>query len=185
MCIRDRSRSRSEGFAFRAARRTGVVDVAVALVISWAEQSDGDGGVQSVRTSVLRDDVHSQVFVPGPLRSMVSLLNRRWDKPSTRTVAEHGAVVLGHDSPPVSYTHLDVYKRQSVRRFTSLVARRSRPARRLSFDRPTRSWRRTLCGSRPVSYTHLDVYKRQVPAPVRCGPHRGRRSGVPGELRTT
>jgi hypothetical protein len=30
----------------------------------------------------------------------------------------------------------------------SRVARRSRPARRLSFDRPTRSWRRTLCGSR-------------------------------------
>ena len=39
---------------------------------------------------------------------------------------------------PVSYTHLDVYKRQ---RMLSLTLSRN--------------------GRRPVSYTHLDVYKRQ------------------------
>ena len=43
---------------------------------------------------------------------------------------------------PVSYTHLDVYKRQGQR--SPLRASPSAPS------------------ARPVSYTHLDVYKRQV-----------------------
>ena len=47
---------------------------------------------------------------------------------------------------PVSYTHLDVYKRQGRRR--SVLARLGKPARQAGGD--------------TVSYTHLDVYKRQA-----------------------
>ena len=48
---------------------------------------------------------------------------------------------------PVSYTHLDVYKRQVPCCLAWLTARMSSAS----------SWR-----SPPVSYTHLDVYKRQA-----------------------
>ena len=54
---------------------------------------------------------------------------------------------------PVSYTHLDVYKRQST---WCWKARRTSAAR--SASRPTPC--RTSVVS--VSYTHLDVYKRQI-----------------------
>ena len=54
---------------------------------------------------------------------------------------------------PVSYTHLDVYKRQSV---NGLV----------TYDNG--SGTKADIGAKlyiiPVSYTHLDVYKRQTPA---------------------
>ena len=53
---------------------------------------------------------------------------------------------------PVSYTHLDVYKRQPLLRST---ARRACESRRS---------RRTTVSSATVSYTHLDVYKRQFMA---------------------
>ena len=58
--------------------------------------------------------------------------------------------------PTVSYTHLDVYKRQDGYR---------------RFARGTEHFAGTgcllqhccgLCAGLPVSYTHLDVYKRQV-----------------------
>ena len=51
---------------------------------------------------------------------------------------------------PVSYTHLDVYKRQSLFLFISNLVL----ARLLSPDD-------FGCIAMPVSYTHLDVYKRQ------------------------
>ena len=54
-------------------------------------------------------------------------------------------VVTG--SPPVSYTHLDVYKRQLQYSAPRLPSADGRPRAR---------------AVRPVSYTHLDVYKRQV-----------------------
>ena len=50
----------------------------------------------------------------------------------------------------VSYTHLDVYKRQAACRASSRVSAR--------ISTPTI---RRLSGSTAVSYTHLDVYKRQ------------------------
>ena len=53
----------------------------------------------------------------------------------------------------VSYTHLDVYKRQTLQRAPPLHKRLS-PSTGRSPDSP-------LC--EPVSYTHLDVYKRQPP----------------------
>ena len=66
---------------------------------------------------------------------------------------------------PVSYTHLDVYKRQRLRQYKNPYkgAQQQRPARQ--------QHRRLFChkkkgygdpGHGAVSYTHLDVYKRQV-----------------------
>ena len=58
---------------------------------------------------------------------------------------------------PVSYTHLDVYKRQLLRKaeqkrllFTS-IREKLDTIRKMVTDSLT-----------PVSYTHLDVYKRQA-----------------------
>ena len=50
------------------------------------------------------------------------------------------------DGTSVSYTHLDVYKRQFCGRMPDV-------------PRPIQYGRMVYC--RPVSYTHLDVYKRQ------------------------
>ena len=36
-------------------------------------------------------------------------------------MADHGFFVAGYDKDPVSYTHLDVYKRQPLRRATASV----------------------------------------------------------------
>ena len=51
---------------------------------------------------------------------------------------------------PVSYTHLDVYKRQLI----AIVGRGMREARGTAG--------RIFSALAPVSYTHLDVYKRQI-----------------------
>ena len=65
---------------------------------------------------------------------------------------------------PVSYTHLDVYKRQEQRNAHIKVQRRRKPdqrnqvPKRVSQDKGVRLI--TEC-VKPVSYTHLDVYKRQ------------------------
>ena len=52
----------------------------------------------------------------------------------------------------VSYTHLDVYKRQGYTRLATMMLTPARPAMRQRLPRSIGS----------VSYTHLDVYKRQV-----------------------
>ena len=56
-------------------------------------------------------------------------------------------------SIPVSYTHLDVYKRQALN--TDLVCDAINTAMRELFLQ-------IVYGRTPVSYTHLDVYKRQT-----------------------
>ena len=55
---------------------------------------------------------------------------------------------------PVSYTHLDVYKRQmlGVEKVVRLLERNVIEIAPLAYMR----------GRTPVSYTHLDVYKRQA-----------------------
>ena len=77
--------------------------------------------------------------------------------------------------PPVSYTHLDVYKRQimglyNVEEKEAVKMMADTDKRRMtnySFY-PEQKWGKasnyTLClnSSQPVSYTHLDVYKRQM-----------------------
>ena len=68
--------------------------------------------------------------------------------------------ILAHHTDPVSYTHLDVYKRQALSgrfpyplfpdRFSQLP------------DSPRSDSKGHNTALVPVSYTHLDVYKRQV-----------------------
>ena len=63
----------------------------------------------------------------------------------------------------VSYTHLDVYKRQigGSETLPPPLTREEELAymRKMAADDPTA--RATLIERNPVSYTHLDVYKRQ------------------------
>ena len=54
---------------------------------------------------------------------------------------------------PVSYTHLDVYKRQP---FSTGEAKAQRGVGRREIGHGHLAWRAS------VSYTHLDVYKRQI-----------------------
>ena len=62
-----------------------------------------------------------------------------------RNVARFGDAPALHDPQSVSYTHLDVYKRQVI----SIIA--------VFCSMLVMSWQLTIA----VSYTHLDVYKRQ------------------------
>ena len=72
---------------------------------------------------------------------------------------------------PVSYTHLDVYKRQGVKLLkmpfiksqmrSQGLKRNQNPQKQMS--RNLRMHLRTVNYSMAVSYTHLDVYKRQIP----------------------
>ena len=68
---------------------------------------------------------------------------------------------------PVSYTHLDVYKRQGQRNvlppagfYSAAAALRSR-SNGLLFHRRAQERLSSAGRPEPVSYTHLDVYKRQ------------------------
>ena len=54
---------------------------------------------------------------------------------------------------PVSYTHLDVYKRQDETHFSRGDVEQALRAADVVIERVYRT---------PVSYTHLDVYKRQI-----------------------
>ena len=108
--------------------------------------------------------------VLGNLRTRLWLLRRTLPSSSQTSTAR--------STTAVSYTHLDVYKRQvakghRVRGLGSAVAvtplhtsqrRRGRRKRCLRRSATTRFLEAvsTAPGRRPVSYTHLDVYKRQV-----------------------
>ena len=71
----------------------------------------------------------------------------------------------GHKS--VSYTHLDVYKRQNER----IAADREKYSRQIKelFEQKGLSYVSLAGDYLAVSYTHLDVYKRQVLARVGNG----------------
>ena len=77
-----------------------------------------------------------------------------------------------HHLVPVSYTHLDVYKRQAILRLTlkgmgeldQILRQKIDPEKDLAIhlregenDKNPFVWIESI----PVSYTHLDVYKRQ------------------------
>ena len=62
------------------------------------------------------------------------------------------------DLAPVSYTHLDVYKRQVVPRKHNF---RPLPGAGVLFFYRRKNMREELQALKAVSYTHLDVYKRQ------------------------
>ena len=76
---------------------------------------------------------------------------------------------------PVSYTHLDVYKRQTglgvnshTAAVTSLgISTSTGPLRPLCAMRKAARMV-SAKSSTPVSYTHLDVYKRQIKTLARC-----------------
>ena len=60
--------------------------------------------------------------------------------------------VADNTGATVSYTHLDVYKRQVLKEAKSAVVLRGTKEKQNVF---------TDASGAPVSYTHLDVYKRQ------------------------
>ena len=62
-----------------------------------------------------------------------------------------------YDDNPVSYTHLDVYKRQ----ITLCEHTIFRAGNMELHPVPAFHLKRDIIGRAPVSYTHLDVYKRQ------------------------
>ena len=80
-----------------------------------------------------------------------------------------------HFVQPVSYTHLDVYKRQVYKQAIAFpfLKEETHHISKYCYDNlGTFSKRlecRSVCSStvsRPVSYTHLDVYKRQMYRPI-------------------
>ena len=87
-----------------------------------------------------------------------------------------GGLNAARRDDPVSYTHLDVYKRQAggpgpqrlAHRVEDVVGAASRFLERLEGRRHCVV---VTLGAEPVSYTHLDVYKRQVAVGV--GPKLG------------
>ena len=81
---------------------------------------------------------------------------------------------------PVSYTHLDVYKRQPPFRHTHFDGKQVVVHNRLDDCHEVFSYN-------PVSYTHLDVYKRQPEYPARrfSHPHTNTYAGRPDLRRST
>ena len=78
-------------------------------------------------------------------------------------------MILGPVHIPVSYTHLDVYKRQVLGLpYESYIANRDvvlsgfKIAKEFLLRDQCVFRQRDLPYTTPVSYTHLDVYKRQV-----------------------
>ena len=71
----------------------------------------------------------------------------------------------GQGDSPVSYTHLDVYKRQSLVRIivsALLCGAAAFACTLLPVGNLIRLGAAVVVGAGAVSYTHLDVYKRQV-----------------------
>ena len=84
---------------------------------------------------------------------------------------DHGTGTFGYRVGAVSYTHLDVYKRQEIEGDIS-VENGENPKSAFRTEsirgqpRGERAYLETVADSRdPVSYTHLDVYKRQAQPP--------------------
>ena len=77
---------------------------------------------------------------------------------------------------PVSYTHLDVYKRQILDNLTFLVNNGGMKAEDVKpICQEFCSWAKEgysilVVNHTPVSYTHLDVYKRQEDTLTLCVP---------------
>ena len=69
-------------------------------------------------------------------------------------------IIMDVSTVPVSYTHLDVYKRQ-VQPRVEIPTFFCGFCRKLHRQRPPLVFFGQLCYTIPVSYTHLDVYKRQ------------------------
>ena len=104
---------------------------------------------------------------------MQLVLQRRLQRLVTPRRIDQKIGALGIGIDPVSYTHLDVYKRQDDYGVEEILAGRAKPAvfarlLQAPFDERLSLVSLLLAGldtrftaSLPVSYTHLDVYKRQ------------------------
>ena len=69
-------------------------------------------------------------------------------------------IVVAHRLSAVSYTHLDVYKRQTsgnIGKISSVLS-----TDMVFIEEVSMSTIGNMMSYMPVSYTHLDVYKRQV-----------------------
>ena len=86
---------------------------------------------------------------------------------SPRSMRSHASPSADHQKPlsyPVSYTHLDVYKRQYYHLTKEKVPKRKSAAAGIACGREGGKGgakERRLRRLKAVSYTHLDVYKRQ------------------------
>ena len=81
--------------------------------------------------------------------------------------ARFDALQAGQTLQPVSYTHLDVYKRQVDDQLGYSCANPTGAASTCAMKTTDSPWSKRAfrksraAGRSPVSYTHLDVYKRQ------------------------
>ena len=85
-----------------------------------------------------------------------------WQSIATTAILIVLSVLIAYLSTPVSYTHLDVYKRQ-IPSSAKISGSGNHRSLQLARPRPKRTRRCSVA----VSYTHLDVYKRQ--SSIACG----------------
>ena len=92
----------------------------------------------------------------------IGKLARQFEQQGKSVMLAAGDTFRAAAVEPVSYTHLDVYKRQQ--QTAPPVGPRKRSAAGRYFRHSVRyfpRWRLRLTWPTSVSYTHLDVYKRQ------------------------
>ena len=132
MCIRDRNRD----YTF-----TSEFDKEVNEILAELKKNNPQIP-QNLKVLIAKDNMPNAFCLPdGTFIINMGLFNWMENKDQVAGVICHEIAhnVLEHSLKTVSYTHLDVYKRQIME-----------------------LQRYSLLHLRPVSYTHLDVYKRQV-----------------------
>ena len=82
------------------------------------------------------------------------LLQLKLQLQKEQNLAEYNTALISQDTAPVSYTHLDVYKRQVSNSLRTL--RNFEPALHQKQDNTLKSDGKTTCRHIDVSYTHLN-----------------------------
>ena len=121
--------------------------------------------VSYTHLNVLESGIEIEVSPPGKVIKNLSALSG--GEQALVAISIYFAIL--NVNPAVSYTHLDVYKRQwdSKARLRAGHARPLRPYKSRKGDNYGSQAGRIAGSPAPVSYTHLDVYKRQAYAQVR------------------
>ena len=103
-----------------------------------------------------------------PSTAQQQALHSLWETSPGYVPANMGAAddILGTGAAAVSYTHLDVYKRQhmySEKEKREMEKKRRAQQRKAQAQaaQPESAPEESAPGAASVSYTHLDVYKRQ------------------------
>ena len=116
---------------------------------------------QIVNTDGIKELIPELKRIGNNLNQIAKRCNEGGVLPSEAEVREQG-----EELKPVSYTHLDVYKRQQQRRKCRLPRNYGRKPGEGHTSTLSRATIRTRKSRRSrhtaVSYTHLDVYKRQL-----------------------